>query len=335
MADTQSNLQFFRQMFGGAWIAQGLSVAAALGIADLLADGPRSVRELAERTQSHGGSLFRLMRALAGVGVFARDADGRFKLTPLAELLRSDVAGSQRSFAIMMGTEFYQAWGKLLHSVRTGQPGFQHRYGASFFEYMTAHPDRHGIYDEAMNGIHDAETQPVLDAYDFSTFGTLVDIGGGNGLALAAILRRYPEMRGILFDLPAVVDRAWPLIADSDCAGRFQAVAGDFFASVPAKADAYIMRHVIHDWEDEPAITLLRRCREAMNPDGRVLVIETVIPTGDEPCFGKWLDLMMLLVGGRERTEEEYRRLFTAAGLKLSRIVPSTAEVSVIEGVRA
>jgi len=322
-------------MLVGSWLSQGVYVAAELGIADLLAGGPRTARELAAVTGAHADSIYRLLRALASVGVFAQDGRGRFCLTPLAESLRSDVGGSQRAFAIMAGAEFYQTWGTLLHSVRTGEPGFDAAFGMPFFEYMTQRPERHAIYDAAMTGVHGAETEPMVEAYDFSGCRTVVDVGGGNGLMLAAILKRYPEVRGILFDLPAVAERARPILDAQGLDGRCETVGGDFFSTVPAGADAYVMRHVVHDWHDEEAAAILRNCREAMAHDGRILVVETVIPRGDEPCFGKWLDLMMLLVAGRERTEGEFRALFAQAGLRLSRILPTSHEVSIIEGVRA
>ena len=334
MTDSQTSIQTLRQIFSASWITQGIWVAAELGIADLLVNGPLTAEELAERTRTHGGALYRVLRALASVGFFAQDAQGRFSLTPHANLLRSDVPDSQRSFAIMMGGEFHKAWGELLPSVQTGEGGFQKRFGRPFFQYMLDHPMRHGIYDTAMGGFGRAEAEAMLEAHDFSAFQTVVDVGGGSGLLLASLLKRYSEIRGILFDLPAVVERARSVIARSGLDGRFRTEAGDFFSSVPAGADAYIMQHIIHDWEDREAIAILRNCREAMNPDGRILLAEMVIPSGNEPFFGKWLDLMMLLVGGRERTEEEYRQLFSVAGLKLNRVIPTASEVSIVEGVR-
>jgi SAM-dependent methyltransferase len=317
----------------GGWITQAIYVAAELGIADLLRDGPRTADELATLTRAHGDSLYRVLRALATVGVFREDAQGRFSLTPLAECLRSDRLDSLRSFAIMAGAEFYQSWGELLHSAQTGAPGFQKRFGAPFFQYMTEHPERHAIYDAAMMVHGIAETEPMLDAYDFSAFRTVVDVGGGNGRMLAALLQRHPAVHGILFDLPAVAQRAEPGLTELGLSDRCQAVGGDFLVSVPA-ADAYVLRHVVHDWNDDNAATILRNCRKAMNPGGRVLVVETVIPPLNEPCFGKWLDLMMLIVDGRERTREQYEQLFARAGLKLNRIIPTAHEVSIIEGVR-
>ncbi|RJP74654.1 MAG: methyltransferase [Candidatus Abyssobacteria bacterium SURF_17] len=322
-------------MLVGAWMTQAIYVAAELGIADLLAAGPRTVEELAEDCHAHASSLYRVLRALASVGIFAEDAHGRFSLTPLAEQLRSDAPDPQRAFAIMLGAEFYKSWGKLLHGVKTGGEAFRTAFGVPFFQYMTEHPERHSIYDAAMESFAVGETEPMIDAYDFSPFKTVADVGGGNGLVLASILKRHPGMKGILFDLPAVADRARTIVSGFSLDGQCQIVGGDFFASVPTGVDAYVLRHIIHDWNDDDAVAILRNCREAMNPEGRVLVVEIVIPPGNEPCFGKWLDLMMLVVGGRERTEEQYRRLFAEAGLKLSRIVPTAAEISVIEGIRA
>ena len=335
MTGDQSIMQFYRQIFGGSWMTQGVWVAAELGIADLLAQGPLTAKELAERTHSNSDALYRVLRALAGTGVFTQDELGRFALTPLGNMLRSDVAGSQKAFSMMMGAEFYRTWGELLHTVKTGEQGFRKGFGKTFFDYMTENHERHGIYDAAMQGVHGGETGPMLDAYDFGQFRTVADIGGGNGSALAAILERYHGMQGILFDLPSVADRARPVIEDAGLSSRCRIEGEDFFSSIPEGADAYVLRHVIHDWEDSDAVTILRNCRKAMKDGGKVLVVEMVVPPGNDPGFGKWLDLMMLLVGGRERTEEEYRRLFFAAGLMLHRVIPTAADVSILECVRA
>lgn len=335
MVAVQEDTQLLSQMICGAWATQAIYVAAELGIADLLATGPRTAEELAEATGTQSDALYRVLRALASLGIFAEDADRCFSLTPLAERLRTDSPDSQRSLAIMQGVELYQSWGNLIFSVRQDVPAFDRTFGMPFFQYMTEHPDRHRIYDAAMTGVHGGETEPMLDAYDFSGFSTVVDVGGGNGTTLAAVLERHPHVQGILFDLPAVADGARQTFANLGLSDRCQTVGGDFFNSVPAGADAYVMRHIIHDWQDGEAVRILRNCREAMDPEGRVLVVETVIPSGNGPCFGKLLDLMMLVVGGRERTEEQYRQLFAEAGLELARIAPTAHEVSVIEGVRA
>lgn len=330
--DVQSSKRLMELSIGG-WFTQAISVAADLGIADLLIDGPRTAEELAEDTNAHSDALYRILRALASVGIFTEDEDGRFSLTPIAENLRSDVPYSLRPFAIMSGAEFYQSWGSLMYSAKNGKEGFDKTYGRPFFQYMVEHPDRHAIYDKAMMVHGIAETEPMLDAYDFSAFETVMDIGGGNGLMLAAILNRFPTVKGILFDLPAVADRAKESFSDPDLSDRCKVVGGDFFTLVPS-ADVYVLRHIIHDWNDDDAITILRNCCKAMNPDGRVLLVETVIPPLNEPCFGKWLDLMMLIVGGRERTEEQYRRLLPQAGLKLNRIIPTSHEISIVEAVK-
>ena len=332
--DSQTGEKLLKQIFDGSWMTQAIWVAAALGIADILEDGPCSVESLADKTGTHSNALYRVLRALASVGIFVQEQDGRFSLTPSAGLLRSNIPGSQRSFAIMMGAEFHEAWGELLHSVRTGEPGWQKRFGMPAFQYMVQHPDRHSIYDSAMGGYGRAEGGAMLDAYDFSVFRTVIDVGGGSGMLLAAILKQYPDLKGILFDLPPVVDRARASISEAGLSERCRVVGGDFFSPVPAGADIYIMQHIIHDWEDTDAISILTNCREAMNSDSRILLIESVIPRRNEPCFGKWLDLMMLLVGGRERTEDEYRQLFSAAGLTLNRVIPTMSEVSIIEGMR-
>jgi SAM-dependent methyltransferase len=333
MEDSGKSQQDLNQMIVGFWVTQAIYVAAEIGVADLLAIGPRRVEELARETQTHPASLYRVLRALASVDIFREDTEGRFSLTEMGRLLRSDAPASKRSLAIMAGAELYRSWGGLLYSVETGGAAFDNVFGETFFRYMSANPKRWQIYDTAMTGAHDSETVPVLDAYDFRQFQTIVDVGGGNGLALAAILRRHKEARGILFDLPDVAKRAGEVAALSGVSDRCRIVGGDFFESVPAAGDAYLLRHVIHDWEDPEAVAILRNCRDAMRPGGRVLVVESVIPPGNGPCFGKWLDLMMLVVGGRERTEEQYAEIFSAAGLRLIRVFPTSHEVSIIEGV--
>jgi len=334
MTETSYSGQLLNQMIGGYWTTQAIYVAAELGIADLLSDRARTVEDLAKSTGSEAEALYRVLRALASIGIFAESAHRSFSLTPLAGQLRSDAPGSQRAFAIMMGAEFYDAWRQLICSVKTGRGGFRDAFGADFFEYMTRHPERHRIYDRAMNGVHGGETGPMLDAYDFSRFGSIVDVGGGNGAMLAAILQRHPDLQGVLFDMPEVAERARRGPIGSLPSARCRVEGGDFFSEVPAGADAYLLRHVIHDWQDDAAMVILRNCREAMNPNGRILVVEYVIPPGNGLSFGKWLDLMMLLVGGRERTEVEFRGLFAAAGLHLKNVVQTGAGVSLLEGTK-
>ncbi len=325
--------QQLSQMITGYWISQAIYVAAKLNLADRLADGPRSADDLARETGMHAPSLYRLLRALASVGVFDEGAERCFALTPLSENLRSDQPGSQHAMAIMMGEEHYNCWGNLLESIRTGEPAFERLYGQPIFDYLSDHPEQARTFDAAMTGIHGPETQAVADAYDLSNIGTLADIGGGNGSTLIGLLRQNPALRGLLFDLPGVVDRARGNLKATGLDDRCQFVGGSFFESVPGGADAYMLRHIIHDWNDDQSLAILKTIRRAMPENAKLLVVESVIPSGNTPSFGKILDLTMLLIpGGLERTEDEYRRLFESAGFRLSRIVPTAADVSVIEG---
>jgi ubiquinone/menaquinone biosynthesis C-methylase UbiE len=330
---TEATSQLF-SLISGYKTTQAIYVVAKLGIADLLVAGPRTVADLARQAQVHERSLYRVLRMLASRGIFIEQADERFALTPLAEPLRSDVPHSQRAFAIMSGEEQFRAYGELLYSVRTGKPAFDHIYGEPIFDYLSKHPDSAKTFDAAMSAIHGRETQSILDAYDFSGIGELCDVGGGNGSVLIATLKRYPTLRGVLFDLPHVIERARPSIEAAGLADRCRFVAGNFFESIHAGADAYFFRHIIHDWDDEKATTILKNCRAALKPGGKILVVESVVPPGNEPYFGKDLDLTMLVMpGGEERTEAEYRTLFGGAGLKLARIVKSPTEMCVLEAV--
>ncbi|HEV8002845.1 MAG TPA: methyltransferase [Planctomycetaceae bacterium] len=328
--------QQLNQLICGYWHSQCVYVAAKLGIADLLANGPESVDDLAQKTGTHRPSLFRLLRALASLGVFGEESGQRFRLTPAAEPLRRDVPGSQWAMAVMMGEEHFRAWGELLYCVRTGKIGFDKVFGRPVFEFLSQNPEQAAIFDQAMVGVHGRETSAMLDAYDFSSFASVADIGGGNGTTLSGILKRHPAIHGTLFDLPGVIQRAGAGVEASGLSNRIHLVAGDFFDSVPGGADAYVLRHIIHDWEPDKAIRILSNVRQALGEKGRVLVVESVIPPGNEPFFGKLLDLTMLVIpGGQERTAEEYADLFGKAGLRLVRIVPTNTEVSVIEGVAA
>jgi ubiquinone/menaquinone biosynthesis C-methylase UbiE len=327
--------QHLNQLICGYWHSQCIYIAAKLGIADLLKSGPQSVDDLAKQTKVHRPSLYRVLRALASLGVFSEQAGQRFALTPAAEPLISDVANSQRAMAIMVGEEHYRAWGDLLYSVRSGQTAFDHIYGAPVFDYLSRNPEQAAIFDSAMTAVHGRETAAMVDAYDFSVFSSIADVGGGNGTTLCGILSRNPRLRGTLFDLPGVIQRADQSIEKAKLADRVHLIAGDFFESVPSSADAYVLRHIIHDWDDDKAIRILENVHRAMNPEGRLLVVESVIPPGNDPFFGKLLDVAMMVVpGGLERTEEQYRHLYAEAGFKLARIVPTSQEISLIEGVR-
>jgi hypothetical protein len=324
------------QMMTGYWVSQAVYVAAKLGIADVLAEGPRRGEDLAAATGAHAPSLHRLLRALASAGVFTEASPGHFALTPLAALLRTGVPGSMRALAITYNEEQYRAWGDLLHSVRTGEVAFEHRYGMPIFDYFAQNPEADRVFNEAMIGWTDQVAAAVAGTYDFSPFGTVVDVGGGYGALLAAILRRNPTARGILFDQPHVVESAEELLATDGIADRCACVAGDFFVEVPAGGDAYVLAQILHDWDDERCVTILERCRRAMPPHGKLLVVELVLPPGEEPFFGKWLDLhMLVMAGGRERTAAEYDALFRPAGLALARVIPTPPGPSVVEAVLA
>ena len=323
------------QLITGYWVSQAIYAAAKFGIADLLADGPRSVEALAQSTQTRPELLYRLLRALASVGIFAEQGNREFCLTPVAEPLRGDVPGSQKALALMMGHNQYRAWGNLTDTIETGDNAYEKIFGKPIFDHLAEEPDQARIFDEAMVGIHGRETGAILDVYDFSQFKVIADIGGGNGSKLIAILQHYPNMRGMLFDLQHVVDRAKLHVQDAGLSDRLELLAGDFFASVPAGADAYMMRHIIHDWDDAKSLTILKNCFAVMSPGQKLLVVESVIPPGNDPFMGKFLDLtMMLIPGGKERTEAEYRELYDRAGFDLNRIVPTASDVSVIEGIR-
>jgi O-methyltransferase/methyltransferase family protein len=323
-------------MMTGCWISQALYVAAKLGIADLLQEGPQSCARLAEATQTHAGALYRVLRALASVGVFAEDEMGCFRLTPLADLLRTDAPGSLRAFAIMLGApEHWRAWEGVLHSVRTGQPAFDHVFGIPLFQYFPTHPEAARIFDDAMTSRSGQENTAILAAYDFAAAHTVVDVGGGQGTLLASILEVHPHARGVLFDLPHVIAPARTHIERAGQAARWECVAGDFFTAVPTGGDCYLLKKVIHDWDDERAQRILTNCRTAMSSAGRLLLMEPLIPPGNEASFNKLLDLLMLVwnAGGRERTEREHQGLLASAGFHLSRVIPTRSGISIIEAV--
>jgi hypothetical protein len=324
------------QMIFGKWVAMAVSVAAKLRLADALAAGPKSVNNLAAETSTHAPSLYRVLRALASVGVFAEDADARFRQTPLSEVLRSGVPGSMRAVADYCGADWsWRPWGQLLESVRTGKTAFDAVFGEPVFDHLAKHPVESAVFDDGMTGFSMQESPAVAEAYDFSPFDTIVDVGGGHGHLLRTILAKHPGPRGIVFDSPHVVAGATSRIAEAGLAERCRIEGGDFFKSVPA-GDAYLMKHIIHDWADDKATTILRNCRAAAKPGAKVILAEMVIPPGNEPSPGKLLDLEMLVIAsGRERTETEYAELLGGGGWRLTRVVPTKSPVSVIEGEAA
>ena len=276
--------------------------------------------------------LFRSLRALASVGVFAEINEGQFALTPMAGLLQSNVPNSMRALAIMYCEEQYRAWGDVLQSVRTGEPAFDRQFGMDVFEYFCQNPEAGAVFNEAMTNWTAQVSAAVAASYDFSHVGSIVDVGGNQGTLIATILREYPTVRGILFDRPHVVRTAKDQLAKAGVGDRCTIVGGDFFAAVPSGGDAYLLSYVLHDWDNERCMAILAKCRQAMPATGTLLVIEMVLPEGNEPSFGKWLDLHMLVMSsGRERTAEQYRMLLQAGGFDLTRVIPTPAGSSIVE----
>jgi SAM-dependent methyltransferase len=320
------------QMATGYWVSQAIYVAAKLGIADLLRDGPQSCVALATATGADAPSLFRLMRALSSVGVFSQVGRDRFALSRLAESLQTEVHGSLREMVITLGEIHYQACGNLLHSVQTGSAAFNHVFGASLFDYLRQNVDAADAFNQGVANVSSMLAYAVLMAYDFTEISSIVDIGGGHGKFLEKILQFNPDIRGTVFDTASTIERAKQQLRDNAWGRRCSYVTGDFFGSVPQGADAYLLCGVIHDWDDNRAVTVLRNCRRAMTKNSRVLLVDMIVPDTASASFSKLLDLNMLVInGGRERTKAEFCALLNAAGYKLTRIVPTMAPQSVIE----
>jgi predicted transcriptional regulator len=319
----------------GHWVSRLIQVAAKLKLADLLKDGPRTADELAAIAGVRAPKLYRVLRALASVGVFAETKNRRFKLTPLAATLQTDVPGSMRTGALMLNSDWqWDAWQKLLHGVETDEVPFVKAHGMSVFEYLEKHPEDLAAFHGSATGL----TNPAIAAaYRFSKFRTLVDVGGGHGALLATILKANPKLNGVLFDQPSVIAGARNSrhVTVKGIAERCTLESGSFFGSVPAGADAYIMKYILHDWDDELAVKILSNCRAAMNKNGRVLVVDSVIPPGHEPGYVKLLDIEMLIIGGRERTKADFADIFRKSRLKLTRVLATKSPLSIVEGVRA
>lgn len=334
VASAFSHLDHATRMMASHWITQAVYVAAELNLAQLLLDTPRSTAELAAATSTLPEALGRVTRALVSLGLLRRDGE-TLDVTDLSRPL-ADPAGPQRLAAIRAGKNTAHAWGELLPSVRTGTSSFEQKYGMPIFEYLAANPMMGAMFDEAMTGIHGDDMDELAEAYDFGRFRVLLDVGGGNGSMLIAALTRHPTLRGILLDLPDVVERAEETLASSPVADRCQLVAGDFLRDELPAADGMLLRHVLHNWPDDRAEQLLASCRRSLVGDGRVVIAEMVLPTDDRPHFGKLLDLAMLAIpGGRERTEAELESLLRAAGLRLQRVTPTGSDISAVEAAPA
>jgi hypothetical protein len=325
-----------RRMLAGFQVSQAIHVAATLGIADLLAAGPRASDELAGATGTHGDTLYRLLRALASVGVL-RELDGRrFALAPLGDVLRTEVPGSMADLAVYVGRPYrLQAWGGLLHSVHTGENSFRHVHGKDAWSWRAQRPAEQEIFNRAMSALSRNASVDVLAAFDFSRCRQVVDVGGGHGALLAALLAAHPRLQGVLFDQPDVVSCAAALLQGAGVADRCTVVGGNFFDSIPEGGDVYVLRAILHDWDDADCARILACIAKAMAPGGRVLVIEQLIAAPNDGPDAKFSDLAMLVgPGGQERTREEFASLFADSGLKLQR-VKSAGEQFIMAGAVA
>src|SRR5665213_4001157 len=331
-----------RSLIAAYWVSRMIYVSAKLRLADLLKDGPRTVAALAGQAHVDASALYRMMRTLSSYGVFKEGKHKRFSLTPLGATLRSDVPASMHAFALfLVGRPVWDAWEQLEYSVQTGQLPFDKMFGMPFYQYLEKNPDALKIFGEAMTSLSGTENPEIAAAYQKvhakANIGTLVDVAGGFGSLLALILKKNQKLKGVLFDMPPVVARAQAdrHVTAAGIAARCTVTGGDMFASVPAGADAYILKYILHNWDDEHCVKILSNCREAMAPKGRILVADPVIPRDGKPDWSKLLDIqMMVVVPGKERSKEEFAALFTRAGLKLTRIIPTSSPLSLVEGVR-
>lgn len=322
------------QIITSFWNSRAVYVFTKLGIPDALASGPKTVEELAAATKTHAPSLFRLLRALASNGFVSATDDGRFAQTPVSEVLVTDAPGSLRWFTISeLGQEHYPAWGNLMHSIKTGEIAFDNFFGADVWKYFAQNPEDAEIFNNSMSGVTAATNEAILSAYDFSSFEKIVDVGGGHGGLITSILNANPRLKGILLDAPQVIEGARPKIETAGLADRCETVGGNFFKAVPSGGDVYIMKWIIHDWDDERAITILKNVRNEIPHNGKVIIVDCVVPENNEPDFSKFFDLnMLVMTGGKERTEKEFAELLSAAGFKLSRVVPTKVGTSLVEG---
>ena len=326
------------QLVSGAFVAQATYVAAKLGIADLLADGPKDTAYLANATETDERSLYRVLRSLASVGAFTEIEGGAFANTPMTETLRSDVPNSTRDLAIWMGEEpHWRVYGELMYSVRTGKPAFDHVHGEPVFPYLFETNKPLGdIFNRAMTSFSHQSINPVIASYDFRGAKTIADIAGGYGHLLGAVLKENPHANGVLFDLGPVLAGAPEMMGSYGVADRVELVEGDFFAAIPVKADIYMLKHIIHDWYDDRCETILRNIRAEMPDDGKVLIIDTVVPEGNDPHFAKLIDLEMLMMpGGQERTAREFNALLERSGFRLNDIIQTPGPMSIVEAVKA
>ncbi len=323
-----------RSLITGLRISAALSVAAELGVSDELSRAPADLATLATRVGADPDSLHRLLRVLVHKGVYTEDGEGRYANSPLGEGLRSDVAGSMRPLArTFQDPATWAAWGHLAHSVRTGDTAFEALHGEDVWSYRAAHPEANDVFNANMTALTSRMADAVAAAYDFSGRSTVVDVGGGHGVLLEAVLARHEHLSGIVFDLPQATPAAPSPAASGSVAARWSTASGSFFDAVPA-ADAHLLKKVLHDWSDERCVEILTTCREALHPGGVVLVVESLLGRPGHELEAALSDLnMLVLPGGRERTEDEFTALFSAAGLRLTRVIDTPTEVVILEGV--
>ena len=320
------------QMATAYWLSQAIYVAAKLGIADLLKDGPRSSLALAAATGTDAPSVFRLMRTLSSVGIFSQASSDSFAISRIGAPLQTDVPGTLRAIVITIGEIHYRACGNLLHSIQTGSPAFNDVFGKSLFEYLQQDADAGRSFNHGMTNVSAMLVYAILIAYDFAGISSIIDVGGGEGTLLRKILELNPAAKGTVFDTAAVIASTREKFHSAACGERCSYIAGNFFDSIPEGGDAYLLCGVLHDWDDDHAITILKNCRKAMAADGRLLLVEMIVPEDDSASFSKLLDLNMLVMnGGRERTADEFRSLLEASDYRVTRIIPSAAPQSIIE----
>ena len=324
------------QMGTAYWVSRVVYAAARLGLADHLESGAKTAEEIAASCNVHAPSLHRLMRTLASLGILSERTERRFALTGLGKALTSNAPGSARATLLTVGSHWFNSsFDHIVYSVETGETGFQKEYAMPVFDFLAQHPEDASLFSETMIGIHGDEPPAVATAYDFSTFETIVDVGGATGNMLGTVLTRHSKPRGVLFDRAHVVRDAPALLESKGVLDRVTVEAGDFFETVPIGGDAYILSHIIHDWDEEKCLTILKHVHRAMKPGGRLLIVEMVLPAGDTPHPGKMLDMVMLVLpGGQERTEAEYKSLLEKADFRLIRIIPTASSVSIVEAVK-
>lgn len=324
------------EIISGFWASRIIYAFAKLGIPDLIHDQPQTAEELASLTNTHAPSLFRFLRGLASVGVVTQDTQRRFSLTPLGETLRSNTLGSMRAFVISaLGGDHYASWGELLYGLQTGKIAFEHVYGMPVWKYYGDNPEIGAVFNESMTSLSISTETAVLEAYSFPGFNTLVDVGGGHGSFLTSVLKANVDTQGILFDAPSVVEGARKRIEAAGLSNRCQVMGGDFFQEIPSGGDAYVFKWIIHDWDDEQCLVILKNCHRAMKQQGKLFLVEAVIPDDNEPSFGKMLDLnMLVMTGGKERTAQEFADLFSATDFQLNQIIPTKSGFCVIQADR-